>query len=327
MARTTRRKLSPTLEGLEGRQLLSAGVIGVVGSPSPGFDYIVNVASGKVLDDPGGSLGGGTIIQQFQLNSGRNQLWQLLPQANGHFAIVNAFSGLGLDDPGGSLVDGTPIEQTSQIEVFGSSGIPSLQWRIDQQWNVVPLGNGFSEIVNAASGKVLEIPGSSMSNGAMLVQDHSIGGTNQQWEVLHVNGNPVVHTVMNRTSGMMLDDPGGSMTSGTNIQQFLRNGGTNQQWDFIPLDDGFDLIVNMTSGMALGIPGHSTSNGTLLQQTLITGLTDQQWSVVGQGDGFDTITNVFSNLALDDPGGSLTIGTRIQQFQQNGGTNQEWLLG
>jgi hypothetical protein len=331
MARRNIRQFRPACDRLEGRQLLSSGgSIGVVlnpgGSNNVGVSYIVNVASGKVLDDPGGSMDDGTVIQQFQLNGGRNQLWQLIPQGNGTVVIVNAFSGKALDDPGGSLADGAPIEQFGQIPGPWGNGGRSLQWRIDQQWSVVRQRNGFDVIVNAFSGKVLDDPGGSMSNGAPLHQFQFNGGTNQQWEVLHLSGNPVVYNVRNLTSGLVLDDPGFSTASGTTIQQFQFNGGSNQQWDFIPLDDGFDLIVNMASGLALDVPGNSTSNGTHVQQSLITGTTDQQWRVVPQGDGFDAIVNVFSDLALDDPGGSKSNGTPIQQFQQNGGTNQEWDL-
>jgi hypothetical protein len=50
MYRTTKRKWCPTLEGLEGRQLLPTL-------------YIANAASGKVLDDPGFSTANGTVIE------------------------------------------------------------------------------------------------------------------------------------------------------------------------------------------------------------------------------------------------------------------------
>ena len=321
MARMNVRRFRPVCDSLEGRRMLSGGAGSLtVGNqiPNVGWSYIVNVASGKVLDDPGGSMDQGTVINQFQLNGGSNQLWKLIPVSNGNVTIVNVYSGLALTDPGGSMANGAPIQQ-----FYASLYSPPSS---AQQWRVIPLGNSFNEIVNAASGKVLDIPGFSAANGTHLQQFQWNGGTNQQWEVLHLSGNPIVYNVKNLTSGLVLDDPGGSTASGTTIQQFQFNGGSNQQWDFIPLDDGFDLIVNTTSGMALDVPGNSTSNGTHVQQSLITGLTDQQWRVVPTDDGYDAIVNVFSDLALDDPGGSMSNGTPIQQFQQNGGTNQEWDL-
>jgi hypothetical protein len=66
MTRVRQRKYQLNCEALESRQLLS------------GF-YIVNAASGKVLDDPNFSTANGTHIQQFQLNGGLNQQWRLVP--------------------------------------------------------------------------------------------------------------------------------------------------------------------------------------------------------------------------------------------------------
>jgi hypothetical protein len=54
------RGFRPSAEGLETRQVLS------------GY-YIANAASGKVLDDPGGSTVDGTHMQQFTWNGGANQ--------------------------------------------------------------------------------------------------------------------------------------------------------------------------------------------------------------------------------------------------------------
>jgi hypothetical protein len=60
MTRVRRRNHRLNCEALESRQLLS------------GY-YIVNAASGKVLDDPGFSTSNGTPIDQWQLNGGANQ--------------------------------------------------------------------------------------------------------------------------------------------------------------------------------------------------------------------------------------------------------------
>ena len=66
MTRARRRNYQLNCEALESRQPLS------------GF-YIVNAASGKVLDDPNFSTSNRAPIQQFQLNGGLNQQWRLLP--------------------------------------------------------------------------------------------------------------------------------------------------------------------------------------------------------------------------------------------------------
>ena len=73
--------------------------------------YIVNAASGKVLDDPAFSTSNGAVIQQYQLNGGANQQWDLVPLNDGNYEVVNAYSGKVLDDPAFSTSNGTLIQQ------------------------------------------------------------------------------------------------------------------------------------------------------------------------------------------------------------------------
>src|SRR5271166_5907915 len=145
MTRVRRRNHQLNCEALESRQLLS------------GY-YIVNEASGKVLDDPAFSTSNGAVIDQWQLNGGVNQQWKLIRQPDGNYWIVNASNGKVLGDPGFSTSNGTPI----------------IQWDpndgLNEQWQIDTLGNGNIEIVNAYSGMVLGDPGSSTINGTQMIQ-------------------------------------------------------------------------------------------------------------------------------------------------------------
>ena len=68
--RVRRRNHPLNCEALESRQLLSAY-------------YIVNLDSGKVLDNSGFSTSSGTPIDQWQFYGGANQQWNLIKQPNG----------------------------------------------------------------------------------------------------------------------------------------------------------------------------------------------------------------------------------------------------
>ena len=114
MARARRRNYQMNCEALESRQPLS------------GF-YIVNAASGKVLDDPNFSTSNGAQIQQFQLNGGANQRWNLVRLGNGNFEVSNAFSGTVLTDPNFSTSNGTLIIQFQ------------LNGGLNQQWRLLPV--------------------------------------------------------------------------------------------------------------------------------------------------------------------------------------------
>ena len=111
MTRKRRRYYQLNCEALESRQMLS------------GY-YIVNAYSGKVLDDPNFSTTNGTPVQQFQLNGGANQRWNLVDLTNGHCEIFNADSEKFLDDPNFSTSNGT------QIILYQLNGGLNQQWRL-----------------------------------------------------------------------------------------------------------------------------------------------------------------------------------------------------
>jgi hypothetical protein len=166
--RVRRRNHRMNCEALESRQLLS------------GY-YLLNGASGKVLDDPNFSTSNGAVIDQWQLNGGTNQQWKLVPVGNGNDEIVNAKNGMALTDPNFSTSNGTQIIQ------YQNNG------SLNQQWKIVPQADGNDEVFNAASGKVLDDPNFSTSNGTQIIQYQPNGGLDQQWSISPF-ANPVAST-------------------------------------------------------------------------------------------------------------------------------------
>jgi hypothetical protein len=300
LPRVRRRSHRLNCEALESRQLLS------------GY-YIVNEASGKVLDDPGGSTSNTADIDQWQLNGGANQQWNVVPQTDGRFELVNVSSSKALTDPNFSKSNGTIIQQSQP-----NGGA-------NQQWELVQQQDGNFELLDAYSGKALADPNSSTSNGTPVIQYQPDGGTEQQWTLLAVGKASVVtNYVVNASSGKVLDDPGFSTSNGADIDQWQLNLGSNQRWVFVPLANGNDLIVNASSGKVLADPNSSISNGTTVIQYQLNGGTNEQWNLVGQTDGDWEVKNASSGKVLADPNSSTSNGTAIQQYQPNGGTNQQW---
>ncbi len=165
--RVRRRNHPLNCEALESRQLLSAY-------------YIVNLDSGKVLDNSL-STSSGTVIDQWQLYGGTNQQWNLVPQANGTDEIQNAQSGMALTATSGS--EGDKI-----IQVPWLGGYTIQEWTVSLGAGQVGNGNyvnvGFK---NAYSGMWLDNPQSSQSNGAKTIQWPLDYGANQRWTLLAAN--------------------------------------------------------------------------------------------------------------------------------------------
>ena len=303
MPRARRRNHQLNCEALEGRQLLS------------GF-YIVNAASGKVLDNSL-STSPGTAIAQWQLYGGANQQWYF-NQVGGNgsgplYTITNALSGQAL-----TVVDGLYGGDVNQL--------PPEAGRPDQVFQIFQFPNGNYEI-DAYDGMVLDDPGSSNSNGTDIIQYPSNTGPNQQWTLLAAGNVPAQsYNVQNAVTNLVLDDPGSSNSNGTDIIQYQFNGGANQTWTTVPLADGNSLIVNASSGLVLDDPNFSTSDGTPVDLWQINGGLNQEWQVFDPGNGVYEIRNATSGRALDLPSGSTGNGTQIIQEVYDYFPTQDWKL-
>jgi hypothetical protein len=302
LTRGRRRNYPLNCEALDSRQLLS------------GY-YIVNAASGKVLDDPGFSTSEGYIIDQYQLNGGANQQWNLDYLSNGNVEIVNESSNQFLDDP--DYATGPHV-----IDQWDWNGGANQQWQLDQQ------PNGNYVIVNAYSNLALADPKSSTSNTTQIIQFQPDGGYEQQWDLLAAgqSANIGADYLVNASSQQVLDDPDYSSQDGTPMDQWDYNGGTNQLWELNPLPDGNYLIQNQFNQKVLDDPASSTADGTHVIQYQPDGGANQEWTLVPLADGNDLIVNLASGYVLDDPAASTAEGQSIIQYQPDGGANQEWTL-
>jgi hypothetical protein len=315
LTRVRRRNHPLNCEALEGRQLLSATQY-----------YIVNAASGKVLDDPGGSTSNGTAIIQYQLNGGANQKWTIqkdYTDTNGHTAylILNVSSGKVLDDPAFGTNRGTGVIQYQ--EKPGN--------RENQDWTLNKLSDGTYQVRNEYNGLYLDDPHSETGNGVDIDQ-WTLNGSdtaNQEWTLIAASTiNAATYNVKNASSHLVLDDPNSSASNGTKIVQWHSDGGANQNWAFVPLADTDYLIVNEASGKVLGDPGFSTNQGTGIIQWQLNAGMNEQWEVIPAGNGACVMFNAFSGLVLEDPQSSTSEGIQMDQreWDWHGTANQVWYL-
>ncbi|MCC3763338.1 RICIN domain-containing protein [Glycomyces sp. TRM65418] len=130
--------------------------------------------------------------------------------------IVSRVSGKCVDVVSGSTANGAEI---IQYDCHG---------RVNQQWELRPVGSGYVQIVSQASGKCLDVNGASTANNAKAIQWTCGSGTNQQWQVREAGGGHV--ELVARHSGKCLDVTGSSTANSARLQQYDCYGGTNQHW-------------------------------------------------------------------------------------------------
>ncbi|XVV00496.1 ricin-type beta-trefoil lectin domain protein [Actinosynnema sp. CA-248983] len=121
-------------------------------------------------------------------------------------------------------------------------------------------------ITGVPSGRCVDVPGSTTTNGTQLQLWDCHSGTNQSWT--YTSGKQF--TVY---GNKCLDAYGAGTANGTQVVIWDCHGGTNQQWNV----NSNGTITNVQSGLCLDASGFGTGNGTKVALWSCTGQTNQQW--------------------------------------------------
>ena len=155
--------------------LLAGGSASFTGLIPNGTYIITSPFDDQAIDDPAFSKTQGQTIEQYTVNKGANQQWQVTNLGGNVVTLTNGASGLVLEVKGGSNSNSTLVDQN----VYTGS-----LW---QQWTVVQVSSGVYELVNKASGQVLDIDGASKNTKNPLDQYPYRGNSWQQWQFTAYN--------------------------------------------------------------------------------------------------------------------------------------------
>ena len=244
-----------------------------------------------------------------------------------------------------STVDGSPVVQR-----------PASAGAADQQWQLVPAGDGTVKFVNRSTGQLLTAPNA--TPGATVVQSadsgtaagqwrvstdgtitSSLNGlevsggssvvqstTGQQWQLTPVPDPGVQYKIVDLNSGGRMDVNDDSTSDGATVLQWEDNEQRDQLWTFTAVGGGLYTITDVNSGRLLNIPGGSATQGTQLIQYHDDGGTNSRWKLVDAGPGRVKIVSALNGLEVDDYNNSLSDGAAVIQWADNGGANQKWGL-
>jgi streptogrisin C len=128
-------------------------------------------------------------------------------------------------------------------------------------------GGGNGVLKGQESGRCVDVPNSSTTNGTAPALWDCNGGANQSWtstgsKQLQVYGNKC------------LDATGHGTADGTKVVIWDCNGGANQQWNVN--SDG--TVTGVESGKCLDVSGHATANGSPIALWTCTGGGNQKFS-------------------------------------------------
>jgi lysophospholipase L1-like esterase len=137
---------------------------------------------------------------------------------NGRYKIVASSSGLNMDVSGSSTADGAVI-----VQYLARTGL-------NQQFDVVALGDGSYSVRPAHSGKSLDVFNRNPNDGAELRQWTYSGGTNQRWRIDPVGGG--LYSITSVFSGRAVEVWQSSTAAGAALRLSTYVGGANQKWTF-----------------------------------------------------------------------------------------------
>ncbi|MFD2118093.1 RICIN domain-containing protein [Paenibacillus yanchengensis] len=135
------------------------------------------------------------------------------------YKIVNRNSGKVL-----SIGHSDKTTAGASVQQYSDAGEPHQRWYLKNS------GRGYHQIVNAASGLLLEISGNSNNDGAWGIQWPINHGSNQQWLIVATDG---YYKLISRNSGKLLDIFESSLHDGGQAIQWYDNGGYNQHWELV----------------------------------------------------------------------------------------------
>ncbi|MFE9958201.1 RICIN domain-containing protein [Micromonospora sp. NPDC005299] len=98
----------------------------------------------------------------------------------------------------------------------------------EQQWVVTPVAADTYVLVNATSGKCLDVDGQRADDGVVVQQWSCNGQANQQWKLNPTGSGPVLLVVVHSGKCAQVDDAG--TQAGSPLEQAPCNGAPEQQW-------------------------------------------------------------------------------------------------
>jgi xyloglucan-specific exo-beta-1,4-glucanase len=192
--------------------------------------------------------------------------------AAAYYQFVSVHSGNALDVAGADNADGVRIQQEKRTSSAAS-----------QQWRLKPVDDGYYQLVNHNSGKVLGVPSASTAPANVEQQSDTAAAT-QQWKLTDVGDGAV--KIVSRSSGLVLCVKDGS--DGQAVVQSTDRGSADQQWKLAKADTVATPSAPAVAAVAPK-PSPSASAAPSAPATPATGSGGYTWrNVQIAGGGFVT---------------------------------------
>ena len=156
----------------------------------------------------------------------------------------------------GAMVSGYPSDATDN----------AVQANVVSAGYAVAAGGSGQQIVGVQSGRCVDVPNATTTNGTQIQLWDCHAQVNQSWTLTSARQLTVYGT-------KCLDASGQGTTPGTAVIIWDCHGGANQQWNV----NSSGTITGVQSGLCLDATGQGTANGTRIVLWSCNGQGNQQW--------------------------------------------------
>ena len=246
-----------------------------------GAYYYIRNELGCYLDARGGASKNGTPLQVYRFNGSNAQKWGFT-HALKKSAEVKVSSAIF------HLHSVLSYSQVIDVDGFGTANGTKIHlWKYydneNQKFTLNRFSDGWYEIIDANSGKALDVQGGKAGSG-VIVQLYGRNGTKAQRWKFYSAGNGYYY-ILNEL-GYFLDARGGAYANGTQIQVYEFNATAAQKWALSgavkrqkqtggttgggSTKSGTDRMVsNLNNDASLGLKGNKKTSVVVMARTLL----------------------------------------------------------
>ncbi len=282
------------------------------------------------LDVTGGSFYEGVSVCLYKVNGGANQRFSLVstvaPEVEGGRTVDDGVYSVSLGSDGSVAlgVSGSATGDGGNVQATASAGLASQKFRFTLK------EDGFYEVRNLNSGKVLDVDHGNIVPGTNILQWSDYASDNQRWAVQRCEGG---YRLVCKANGLALTLDA-SAGPGSNAFASTVADGRGQVFSLEPaalervVSDGEYVVSSQVDPMqVLDVAGASTANCARLE-VYESHMADNQIFRFERDDdtGFYKVTCVGSGKVLDNDNRNVSNGAAVLQYDSTGALNQRWIV-
>ena len=309
----------------------------ILKSTGDGYYNIISKCNFLNLDIDGGRSSNGTNIQMYEGNGTNAQKFKFIKAdtikstqiiENGVYNIVTK-----LDDNKVLQIENKSLSNNAKAKFENKLNVINKS----QAFEISYLNNGYYQIKQQKSLKVLEVNNGDYRNETSIIQNSEDNeSTVQQW-IIKETGDGYFYIIA-RCNGLFIDIPGGNVENTPSIQMYEGNGTDAQKFKFEKasqeiesqklLEDGvYKISTALDQEKCIDISCGSYKNEANVQIWDKDNVQQQKFQITynEQQNNYE-IKSVNSGKVLDVQSNGKEDGTNVWQYEGNGTDAQKWIL-